>query len=106
MRRGGGGGFLASDSIETANRTWQSNRSTLTGGRNRGFQFSGLGKSKDYYEKYIHKDNQLRMMNQSRQKDKYIPKSETEQKTYHQKFKHYMKQLDIEEKQEAREKVS
>ena len=46
------------------------------------------------------------MQNQSKFKDKYIPKSETEQKTYHQKFKHYMKQLDIEEKQEAKEKVA
>ena len=78
----------------------------MTGPTSRGNQLTGLGKSKDYYEKYIHKDNQIRMQNQSKFKDKYIPKSETEQKTYHQKFKHYMKQLDIEEKQEAKEKVA
>lgn len=46
--------------------------------------------------KYIHEDNIKRMDALQNYKSKFIPKSETEQKTYNQKFKHYMKLLEIE----------
>lgn len=90
-RRGGEGGFLATQSIDSANRTWVSGSVTA-----QSFHPSGLGKSKNYYMKYIHEDNIKRMDALQNYKSKFIPKSETEQKTYNQKFKHYMKLLEIE----------
>ena len=58
---------------------------------------------KTYYMKYIHNENLERLQAAQKIKDKFIPKSKTENKTYHQKFNHYMKQLDHDEKIQLKE---
>ena len=56
----------------------------------------GLAKSKNYYMRYIHEENNLRVRASNDAVQRFIPQNRTEKKTYDQRFKHYMNQLDIE----------
>ena len=50
----------------------------------------GLAKSKNYYMKFIHEENNTRVKASNNATAKYIPQNETEKKTYEQRFKFYM----------------
>lgn len=60
----------------------------------------GLEKSKHYYMQYIHEDNKMRIRASNEAVTRFIPQSKTEKKTYTQRFKHYMNQLDQEQRAE------
>jgi hypothetical protein len=60
----------------------------------------GLEKSKNYYMKYIHEDNKARIRASNEAVMNFIPQSKTEKKTYNQRFKHYMNQLEQEQRAE------
>lgn len=50
--------------------------------------------------KYIHEDNRARVRASNEAVMNFIPQSKTEQKTYSQRFKHYMNQLEQEQRAE------
>lgn len=60
----------------------------------------GLEKSKNYYMKFIHEDNKTRIRASNEAVMRFIPQSKTEKKTYNQRFKHYMNQLEVEQRAE------
>ena len=60
----------------------------------------GLEKSKNYYMKFIHEDNKARIRASNDAVMRFIPQSKTEKKTYNQRFKHYMNQLELEQRAE------
>lgn len=114
-RRRGGGGFITDllhSSVDSSQRSKilsmtqeKFNKTFLSkDSKAPGTAHSGLGKSKEYYRKYIHDDNLQRLKHQNEfRKSRYVPQSLTEKKTFEEKFTHYMHQMDAQEIEEQKE---